>query len=66
MIIYMLSINACVVPSCRSIYLSISCDCYGHVLLRIVSLRCHVVMLWVLCVVVCLCCSLVDRAFEPI
>jgi hypothetical protein len=53
------------------VYLSVSISygmmsllCYGRVLLRVIMLCCRVVVLWVLCVVVCLCCSLVDRAFE--
>jgi hypothetical protein len=53
------------------VYLSVSISydmmsllCYGRVLLHVMSLCCRVVMLWVLCVVVCLCCSLVDHAFE--
>jgi hypothetical protein len=51
------------------LFVSISDDmmsllCYGLVLLCVVSLCCRVVVLWVLCAVVCLCCSLVDHAFE--
>jgi hypothetical protein len=60
------AIYKCLCRAFVPVYLSISCDCYGHVLLRVVSLCCRVVMLWVLCAVVCLCCLLVDRAFEPI
>jgi hypothetical protein len=50
------------------VYLSISIfdECHGHVLLRVMSLCCHVVVLWVSCAIVCLCCSLEDRAFEPV
>jgi hypothetical protein len=58
------AIYKCLCRAFMPVYLSLLC--YGHVLLCVMSLCCHVVVLWVLCAVVCLCCSLVDHAFEAV